>query len=103
LDDLKALRARIPVDRLVIVGVAMDPVVTPSNVPQVKPVVEKHKLNFPVVLATKALVAAYECPGFPATYVVNGDGKFFKALYGYHPPEKLEVEVKLLSPRSAHR
>jgi cytochrome c biogenesis protein CcmG/thiol:disulfide interchange protein DsbE len=103
LDDLKALRARIPADKLAIVGVAMDPVVTPNTVSQVKPVVEKHGLNFPVVLATKALVAAYECPGFPATYVVNGDGKFFKALYGYHPPEKLEAEVKLLSARSARR
>jgi thiol-disulfide isomerase/thioredoxin len=47
--DLKALRARIPADKLAIVGVAMDRVVTPNTVPQVKPVVEKHRLNFPPV------------------------------------------------------
>lgn len=102
LDHLKALRARVPSSQLLMVGVAMDPVVTPKTVGQVKPVVTKHGLNFPVVLATKGLVAAYECPGFPATYLVDPQGKFVKALYGYQPPDKLAAEVNALLPRTAH-
>jgi peroxiredoxin len=101
LDHLKQLRARVPSSQLLLVGVAMDPVVTPKTVGQVKPVLIKHGLNFPVVLATKRLVAAYGCPGFPATYVVDPQGKFVKALYGYQPPDKLAAEVNALLPKTA--
>jgi peroxiredoxin len=100
---LKELRARVPADRLMMVGVAMDPVMTPATVGQVKPVVTRIGLNYPVVMATKALVAAYQCPGIPATYVVNPEGKFVKALYGYQPPEKLAAEVNALLPKTARR
>jgi peroxiredoxin len=103
LGHLKELRARLPADKVMIVGVAMDAVMTLYTVPEVKPMVEKAGLNFPVVLATKALVGAYQCPGFPATYVISPEGKFVKALFGYHPLEKVSAEVNALLPNSASR
>jgi thiol-disulfide isomerase/thioredoxin len=103
LADLKALRAKVPAERLMIVGVAMDPVRTPATVSQVKPSLEKAALGFPVVMATEEMIKSFNCPGWPATYVINPEGKFVKALFGYHPPTKLAAEVNALLPQSTSR
>jgi peroxiredoxin len=103
LADLKALRAKVPAEKLVIVGAAMDPVKTPHTVAEVKPTIEKAGVSFPVVMATAAMIKAFECPGWPATYVINPDGKFVKALYGYHPLKKLAAEVNAIIPKTARR
>lgn len=100
-DLLEKLHKSVPSDSLMIVGVAMDPIMTPATVAKVKPMVAKHRLTYPVVMATKELVDAFQCPGIPDTYVIGSDGRFVESLEGYHPMAELVHELKPLLPQEA--
>lgn len=95
-------RAEIPVlidlanrykDRLQIVGVSLD-----EDEPQdVKKFAEHFGINYPIVMASPAIVAEYGgVPALPTLFVVNTDGKVVQKHEGLYSRDLYETEVRLL-------
>lgn len=95
-------RAEIPVlidlanrykDRLQIVGVSLD-----DDDPQdVKKFATHFGINYPIVMASREMVAEYGgVPALPTLFVVNTDGKVVQKHEGLYSQELYETEVRLL-------
>lgn len=82
-----------------VIGIAVDSLLTPETVGDVKPLAEKLAIPYPVAIATEKIGKDYHFKGIPTTVVIDRDGKIAKTFYGYHDGEVIEAAVqKLLSP-----
>lgn len=86
---------------LAVVGLAVDPVMTPDTVGDVGPLVEKLGIPYPVALATPQIAKAYHFKGIPTTMVIGKDRKIIRTFYGYHDGRIFEALVKSLLPPPA--
>src|ERR1700728_2334849 len=70
-------------DRLQVIGISMDDDVPPSAV---KRFADKFEINFPVVMASPALVREYEgASALPTNFVINRDGRVVQKHVGVFP------------------
>jgi thiol-disulfide isomerase/thioredoxin len=94
-------RAEVPVlvdlanrykDRIQIVGVSLD-----DEPEEVKEFVKDQGINYPVVMASREIVAEYGgVPALPTLFVVNPDGKVVQKHEGLYSRELYETEIRLL-------
>ena len=94
-------RAEVPVlidlanrykDRVQIVGVSLD-----DGPDEVKSFVKETGINYPVVMASREIVAEYGgVPALPTLFVVNADGKVVQKHEGLYSRELYETEIRLL-------
>jgi thiol-disulfide isomerase/thioredoxin len=95
-------RAEIPIlidlenrykDRLQIVGVSVDD----GDPADVKRFAKEAGINYPIVMADRAIVTEYGgVPALPTLFVVNPDGKVVQKHEGLFSNELYEAEVRLL-------
>lgn len=85
--DLIDLHDEYKSDGLRVIGVATDQ----EGREAVKPFVDKHKINYPIVLDTSKTVQGEfdQMYGLPTTYVVNPDGKIVRRVLGVFPVEEM--------------
>jgi thiol-disulfide isomerase/thioredoxin len=94
-------RAEVPVlvdlaarykDRVQIVGVSLD-----DGPDEVKQFVKDEGINYPIVMASREIVAEYGgVPALPTLFVVNPDGKIVQKHEGLYSRELYETEIRLL-------
>jgi methionine-R-sulfoxide reductase len=60
----------------------------------VPPFVKAHGLTYPVLIATPAVVSAYEAQGIPVTYLIDRSGNIIAKHAGAWPKDDLEVSLK---------
>jgi thiol-disulfide isomerase/thioredoxin len=94
-------RAEVPVlvdlanrykDRIQIVGVSLD-----DGPEEVQQFVKEQGINYPVVMASREIVAEYGgVPALPTLFVVNPDGKIVQKHEGLYSRELYETEIRLL-------
>ena len=81
-------------DQLQIIGVSVDEDVPPSAV---KRFADKFEINFPVVMASPALVREYEgASALPTNFVINRDGRVVQKHVGVFPEELYDLEIRSL-------
>jgi thiol-disulfide isomerase/thioredoxin len=81
-------------DQLQIIGVSVDEDVSPSAV---KRFADKFEINFPVVMASPALVREYEgASALPTNFVINRDGRVVQKHVGVFPEELYDLEIRSL-------
>jgi peroxiredoxin len=86
-------------DGIAVVGIAVDSLLTPETVGDVKPLAEKLAIPYPVAIATDKIGKDYHFKGIPTTVVIDKDGKIAKTFYGYHDEKVIDAAVqKLLLP-----
>ena len=86
-------------DGVAIVGIAVDSLLTPESVGDVKPLAEKLAIPYPVAIATDKIAKDYHFKGIPTTVVIDKDARIAKMFYGYHDDKVIEAAVqKLLLP-----
>ncbi len=82
-----------------VIGIAVDSLLTPETVGDVKPLAEKLAIPYPVAIATEKIGKDYHFKGIPMTVAIDRNGKIAKTFYGYHDGKVIEAAVqKLLSP-----
>ena len=81
---------------LLILGFAVDPILTLDTVKDVKPMVENLGIPYSISLATKQIADDYKFKGIPTNILIDKDGKIAKTFYGYQDAKKLEVMIKKL-------
>jgi len=82
-----------------LVGIAVDSLLTPESVGDVKPLAEKLAIPYPVAIATDKIAKDYYFKGIPTIAVIDKDGRIAKMFYGYHDDKVIEAAVqKLLLP-----
>src|ERR1700727_198478 len=94
-------RAEVPVlvdlatrykDRVQIIGVSVD-----DGPEEVKAFVKDEGMNYPVVMASREIVAEYGgVPALPTLFVVNADGNVVQKHAGLYSRELYETEIRLL-------
>jgi len=60
----------------------------------VVPFVKTKGINYPVLMATKPVISAYEAQGLPTTYLIDRDGNVIAHRLGAWPEEDLETSLK---------
>jgi cytochrome c biogenesis protein CcmG/thiol:disulfide interchange protein DsbE len=83
---------------LAVIGLAVDPILTPETAGDVKPLARKLEIPYPVALATKPIADAYHFKGIPTTIVIGAEGRIIKTFYGYHDAQRIEEVVKSALP-----
>jgi thiol-disulfide isomerase/thioredoxin len=79
-------------DRVQIVGVSLD-----DGPEEVKAFVKDEGINYPVVMASREIVAEYGgVPALPTLFVVNPDGNVVQKHEGLYSRELYETEIRLL-------
>src|SRR5277367_456292 len=79
-------------DRLQIVGVSLD-----DGPEEVKAFVKDEGINYPVVMASREILAEYGgVPALPTLFVVNPDGNVVQKHEGLYSRELYETEIRLL-------
>jgi thiol-disulfide isomerase/thioredoxin len=94
-------RAEVPVlvdlatrykDRVQIIGVSLD-----DGPEEVRAFVKDEGINYPVVMASREIVAEYGgVPALPTLFVVNADGNVVQKHEGLYSRELYETEIRLL-------
>ena len=80
-------------DGLVAIGVSMDD----DGWKSVKPFLEEHKLNYPVVIANQELTTRYGgLPSLPITLLIDRDGKIAESHAGMVDKDVFENKIKTL-------
>ncbi|MBN2289969.1 MAG: TlpA family protein disulfide reductase [Candidatus Glassbacteria bacterium] len=62
----------------------------------VKKFVEKNKVTYPVVMADRPVVDAYQPMYVPTTYIIDRQGKVVTKVVGYNPKSFFVSEIKKL-------
>src|SRR5579863_4301472 len=79
-------------DRLQIVGVSLD-----DGPEEVRAFVKDEGINYPVVMASREILAEYGgVPALPTLFVVNADGNVVQKHEGLYSRELYETEIRLL-------
>src|SRR6202140_3449890 len=87
-------------DGLAAIGVSMDD----DGWKSVKPFLEEHKLNYPVVIANQDLANRYGgLPSLPMTLLIDRDGKIAESHAGMVDKEAFENKIKALLHESPSR
>jgi peroxiredoxin len=85
-------------DGLAAIGVSMDD----DGWKSVKPFLEEHKLNYPVVIANQDLTARYGgLPSLPMTLLIDRDGKIAESHAGMVEKAAFENKIKTLLRQSS--
>ena len=80
-------------DGLAAIGVSMDD----DGWKSVKPFLEEHKLNYPVVIANQDLTTRYGgLPSLPMTLLIDRDGKIAESHAGMVDKDAFENKIKTL-------
>jgi cytochrome c biogenesis protein CcmG/thiol:disulfide interchange protein DsbE len=80
-------------DRLQIIGVSED-----DDPAQVQEFVKRMGINYPVVMATPELIAAYGgVAALPTTFVVDTEGRVVQKHLGLYSPEAYDREIRALT------
>jgi peroxiredoxin len=80
-------------DGLVAIGVSMDD----DGWKSVKPFLEEHKLNYPIVIANQDLTTRYGgLPSLPMTLLIDRDGKIAESHAGMVDKDVFEKKIKTL-------
>jgi thiol-disulfide isomerase/thioredoxin len=80
-------------DRLQVVGISVDDG-TPE---EVKAFVAKAGINYPIVMATRDIIAEYGgVPALPTTFVINPDERVVQKHIGLYPSEVFDREIRSL-------
>jgi peroxiredoxin len=75
---------------LVIVGLSLDA----GGVKDVAPFVEKHNVNYPMLIGNDDVAKAYGgVSAIPTTFVIDRQGKIVKRFIGFTPPEVFEETI----------
>ena len=98
ISNLSHLYKQYSKEGVAVVGIAVDSLVTPETVGEVKPLAEKLSIPFPVAIAEQKIAKDYHFKGFPTTVVIDRDGKIAKMFYGYHDGKVIEAAVQKLLP-----
>ena len=99
ISNLSDLYKQYSKEGVAVIGIAVDSLLTPETVGDVKPLAEKLAIPYPVAIATEQIGKDYHFKGIPTTVVIDRDGKIAKTFYGYHDGKVIEAAVqKLLSP-----
>jgi len=84
-------------DGLTAIGVSMDD----DGWKSVKPFLEEHKLNYPVVIANQDLTTRYGgLPSLPMTLLIDRDGKIAESHAGMVDKDGFENKIKTLLRQS---
>ena len=87
-------------DGLTAIGVSMDG----DGWKSVKPFLEEHKLNYPVVIASPDLTTRYGgLPSLPVTLLIDRDGKIAESHAGMVDKDVFEKKIKTLLLESPAR
>jgi thiol-disulfide isomerase/thioredoxin len=80
-------------DRLQVVGISLD-----EDPPEeVKAFAVKAGINYPIVMATRNIIAEYGgVPALPTTFVINPDERVVQKHVGLYPPEVFDREIRAL-------
>lgn len=74
----------------------------PRNLPKVRPFMQRHKLQLPVLLdKTNEVLKQFHLMGVPATLIIAADGTVWYKHQGYRPGDEKKLKAKLdelLSP-----
>jgi len=98
ISNLSHLYKQYSKEGVAVVGIAVDSLVTPETVGEVKPLAEKLSIPYPVAIAEEKMAKDYHFKGFPTTVVIDGHGKIAKTFYGYHDGKVIEAAVQKLLP-----
>ncbi len=80
-------------DGLIAIGVSMDD----DGWKSVKPFLEEHKLNYPVVIANQELTSRYGgLPSLPVTLLIDRDGKIAESHAGMVDKDVFEKKINTL-------
>ena len=101
--NLSHLYKKFSKEGVAVVGIAVDSLVTPDSVGDVKPLAEKLAIPFPVAIADEKIAKDYHFKGFPTTVVIDKDGKIAKTFYGYHDDKVIEAAVQKLLPAAGSK
>ena len=90
--DLKDLQSNLGPEGLTVIGVALDR----KGRKAVAPFVEKHAINYPIVIDTKgAAEAAFgPIPGLPTTILVTPEGEVAKRVVGIFPTDEMKPTLQ---------
>jgi peroxiredoxin len=86
-------------DGLSAIGVSMDA----DGWKSVKPFLEEHKLNYPVVIGDDNLGSKYKLSNMPLTVLIDRDGKIADAHAGMVDRDAFEAEIKTLLHETPRR
>jgi glutathione peroxidase-family protein len=75
-----------------VVGIAIDE----KGAETVRPMVEKKKVSYPVLLGTEAAWTAYNVKSLPALFLVDRQGRIVKQFGGGTDHRTIEQEVRQL-------
>lgn len=68
----------------------------PRNLPKVRPFMQRHKLELPVLLdPTNEVLKQFHMAGVPATLVIASDGQVVYKHQGYRPGDEKKLQAKL--------
>lgn len=68
----------------------------PRNLPKVRPFMQRHQLELPVLLDnTNEVLKQFHLTGVPATLIIAADGEVFYKHTGYRPGDELKLKAKL--------
>ena len=68
----------------------------PRNLPKVRPFMQRHKLELPVLLDhTNEVLKQFHLAGVPATLIIASDGEVFYTHTGYRPGDEKKLRAKL--------
>jgi peroxiredoxin len=85
-------------DGLTAIGVSMDD----DGWKSVKPFLEEHKLNYPVVIGNQDLASRYGgLPSLPMTLLIDRDGKIAESHAGMVDKDAFEKKIKTLLQESS--
>ena len=74
-----------------IIGISLD-----RGTSVVKRFLAKNKVPYPVVMAERQVVNAYQPAYIPTTYIIDRQGRIATKVVGYHPKSFFETEIENL-------
>jgi len=84
-------------DDLVIIGISLD---QPSSQGELQPFIESYGINYPVVLGTNQVVAAYgNIQAVPTSFIIDQEGNIINKHVGLVPKSTLVEEINALLKR----
>ncbi len=99
LQELAALHSKYADSGLRIIALAVDGFENPETVKDIGPMAVEMKLPFPVAGANKEVADGYFYKGFPATFIIDGQGKITRTFLGIHKSAEFESILRPLIVR----